>query len=212
MRFLFLLLSLCSALPIWAQGFGTIQKTEYVIQIDNINYAARLSTAESNKQKETGLKRREEELLQEKLIRDRKVELEIQLDIDSAAIEKRDVDMEQLRQEKANRLLASQRRYESDLKQAKEQARYTTYSPPGKDMQYSATFLDEKFSTDTWVDIFVETEAGLLPLDSTLYFIGVRKSFLQKAGMLELRFTTGEYGKKMDIPVGLKVVVFFCKL
>lgn len=211
-RVLVLMLTLCSALPIWAQGLGTIRKVEYVIQIENINRDARLAIAESNKQKDARLKRKEEELLQEKLIRDRKVELDIQLAIDSAAIEKREVDMEQLRQEKANRLQASQRQYESDLKRAKDQAQHTAYSPPDQDMRYSATFLDDKFSTDTWVDIFVEAEAGVVPLDSTLYFPRVKKSFLQKDGLLELRFTTGEYGEWMDIPVGLRVIVFYCKL
>lgn len=202
---------------IYGQGNNAIiQKLVFTIQLENINWHHRLQYEERNQQRKEWLQKRKDQLWNEKLKRDSKIELDIQYIIDSTKIDKKPLDIDEINDEKAKRLRASQIEYDDNLKKAKEKAKIEYYHPPKSDFMYTVTIFDNRISRNVWVDVFIDTENGLEPFQTTFQEHKTERFYKIKDGSLELHFATKiptdpDYRwkrEKMNPPMGKKIIVF----
>ncbi len=207
---IFLLLSISSY---GQDGSVKIEKIIFISRLENINYHRKLNIEEQNRKRQQWLKNRQDDLQNEKLKRDRKIELDIQYMLDSAKIDKKPIDIDEINMEKVKRLKASQLEYEERLKKAVEQAKPSYYHPPKEDYKYSVTFLDKRISKNVWVDVFIDTEDGLEPFQTSIQEHRIQRWYKIKNGSIELHFSTlipteRYWRQKMEPPVGNKIIVF----
>jgi hypothetical protein len=148
------------------------------------------------------------------MIRDRKIELDTQLAIDTATIQKQEIDLKALDAQKQKLLAASKSQYVRDLDQYKQSIRLQTYTVPSEDYEYTITLSAKEFSINLWFEIFVQTAGGIAPLYSYQYYDQtVSTRVLLAEGSISIRFKAETLNPalgrhKIKAPSGLVMIVY----
>ncbi len=198
---------------IFAQGpQQEMHRDVYVVGLENINYGAREEYRINNQKKDAAFEKRKDELQKERQIRDRKVELDIQLMVDTAKIQKKELNEEEIEKEKRKRLELSLEKYEADYSVALQRSTHDEYVPPDQSNRYTITFFSDRFSQRTWYSIFVETGKDVVPFES--YEPWLEKSIRMKDNHLEIEIYI-KYGegtqRNIKLPLGIIFAVYTVK-
>ncbi len=211
----FIILALLLAIPIAAncQNAQQITRGVFIVEVDNINYEAIAATREENRMRDESYSKKREELLQQKLIRDRKIELDAQLTLDTARIQNKSIDTEKIEKEKATKLQESQKRYDIDMAAAMQRASHYEYRPPKEDIRYSITFFDKRFSINTWYEVFVEKKGEIMPFEGSSFEPSMQK--ITKIGdgyiiieMFSPMLRDGTSQRKIELPIGVRFIIY----
>jgi hypothetical protein len=212
----FLIATLIACVSVLADGQANFTRREYTVDTQMVNAAERLARERSNQELLDSVSKKDADLTAERMIRDRKIELDTQLTVDTAKIQKQAIDLDALAVQKSKLLAASQKQYERELDQYKQSIRVSDYQLPSEDWVYTVTITDDTITTDAWIELFVKAKDGsLMPFYTFQYYFNVTNRVVIAQGKLTVTFRTDKtaspLASKMKAPLGLILVVYVQK-